>query len=96
MIFKLLLSVIYIYTTYFYINCFFRTGVKRIIGGHIDLVGKNGEGKLNVKYTTTPISTETTLTVLDTDYDSYAVVWSCSGFGPIHARKSLRSKSYAF
>ncbi|XP_023309873.1 apolipoprotein D-like [Anoplophora glabripennis] len=62
------------------------TGVKRIIGGHIDLAGKDGEGKLNVKYTTTPISTETTLTVLDTDYDSYAVIWSCSGFGPIHAQ----------
>ncbi|KAJ8923850.1 hypothetical protein NQ315_010432 [Exocentrus adspersus] len=62
------------------------TGVKRVIGGHLELAGKHGEGKLNVKYTTTPISTETTLTVLDTDYDSYAVIWSCSGFGPIHTQ----------
>lgn len=65
----------------------FSTGVKRIIGGHLELVGKNNEGKLNVKYSTTPISTETVLTVLDTDYDNYAVVWSCNGFGPVHVRK---------
>lgn len=61
--------------------------MKRVIDGHLELVGKGGEGKMNVKYTTTPIATETSLVVLDTDYDSYAVVWNCNGFGPIHARK---------
>ncbi|KAG5894324.1 hypothetical protein JTB14_004368 [Gonioctena quinquepunctata] len=62
------------------------TGIKRIIDGTIEVVGKAGEGKLTVKYSTTPISSETTLTVLETDYDTYAVVWSCSGFGPFHAQ----------
>lgn len=67
----------------------FRTGVKRIIGGNLELIGKVGEGKLNVKYATTPIATEQTLTVLHTDYDEYAVIWSCSDFGPVNTRKWL-------
>ncbi|KAJ8930852.1 hypothetical protein NQ314_016271 [Rhamnusium bicolor] len=62
------------------------TGIKRVIEGHVELAGKANEGKLNVKYSTSPISTESTLTILDTDYDSFAVIWSCNGFGPIHAR----------
>lgn len=68
----------------------FRTGVKRVIGGNLELIGKVGEGRLNVKYATTPIATETPLTVLHTDYDNYAVIWSCSGFGPVNTRKSKR------
>lgn len=67
------------------------TGVKRVIDGNLEIVGKGNEGKLSVKYSTTPISTETTLTILDTDYDSYAVVWNCNGFGPIHARKLIQT-----
>lgn len=66
---------------------YYRTGVKRVIGGNLELIGKVGEGKLNVKYATTPIATETTLTVLHTDYDEYAVIWSCSGFGPVNTRE---------
>lgn len=53
----------------------------------MELVGKGDEGKLNVKYATQPLPTESQLTILDTDYDNYAVVWSCNGFGPVHARK---------
>ncbi|CAH0562310.1 unnamed protein product [Brassicogethes aeneus] len=64
------------------------TGVKRVIGGNLELTGKGNEGKLNVKYATTPLPTESTLTVLDTDYDNYAVVWSCNGFGPVHAQSA--------
>ncbi|ENN74359.1 hypothetical protein D910_01987 [Dendroctonus ponderosae] len=64
------------------------TGVKRVIGGHMDLTGKKSEGRLAVKYDTTPISTTSTLTILDTDYDNYAVIWSCSGLGPINAQSA--------
>ncbi|XP_017770322.1 PREDICTED: uncharacterized protein LOC108558043 [Nicrophorus vespilloides] len=64
------------------------TGVKRVISGNLQLAGKQDEGKLNVKYTTSPISQETTLSVLDTDYDNFAVVWSCTGIGPIHAQNA--------
>ncbi|KAJ8984293.1 hypothetical protein NQ317_009777 [Molorchus minor] len=62
------------------------TGIKRIIGGYLESAGRADEGKLRVKYSTTPISTETTLIVLDTDYETYAVIWSCNGFGPLHAQ----------
>lgn len=65
----------------------YRTGVKRVIDGNLELAGRSGEGKLFVKYSTSPLPTESTLVVLDTDYDSYAVIWNCNGFGPIHARK---------
>ncbi|KAK4872279.1 hypothetical protein RN001_016403 [Aquatica leii] len=62
------------------------TGVKRVIGGYLELVGKGSEGKMNVKYATTPISTESTLIILDSDYDNYAVIWSCSGLGPFNTQ----------
>ncbi|CAH1103586.1 unnamed protein product [Psylliodes chrysocephalus] len=64
------------------------TGVKRVIDGHLELSGRVGEGKLNVKYSTTPLSSQAILTVLDTDYDNYAVIWSCSGFGPLSAQSA--------
>jgi len=64
------------------------TGVRRVINGNLQLVGKGDEGKLVVKYATTPIPMESTLMVLDTDYDNFAVVWSCSGFGPVHAENA--------
>lgn len=63
------------------------TGVKRVIGGYLDVAGKGSEGKMHVKYATSPLSTETTLVVLDTDYNNYAVVWSCNGVGPLRVRK---------
>ncbi|CAH1962382.1 unnamed protein product [Acanthoscelides obtectus] len=50
------------------------------------MAGRSDEGKLKVKYSTSPVATESTLTILDTDYDNYAVIWSCSGLGPIHAQ----------
>ncbi|XP_066158011.1 apolipoprotein D-like [Euwallacea fornicatus] len=64
------------------------TGVKRVIGGNMDLTGKKTEGKLMVKYDTTPISTTSALTILDTDYDTYAVIWSCSGLGPLNTQNA--------
>lgn len=48
---------------------------------------KGAESKLNVKYSTLPVPFETQYSVLDTDYDSYSVVWSCSSIGPLRTRK---------
>ncbi|XP_057661862.1 apolipoprotein D-like [Diorhabda carinulata] len=62
------------------------TGVKRIIEGHLELSARAGEGKFTVKYNTSPLNTQAHLIVLGTDYDNYAVLWSCSGFGPIHTQ----------
>lgn len=47
------------------------------------LIGKSGEGKYSVQYTTLPVNYDTTLNVLDTDYTTFAVIWSCNGIGPI-------------
>ncbi|KAL3290182.1 hypothetical protein HHI36_023542 [Cryptolaemus montrouzieri] len=64
------------------------TGVKRILGGDLELVGRAGEGKLKVRYQTTPIASTSTISVLDTDYENYAVLWSCSGYGPVHTQNA--------
>lgn len=48
---------------------------------------KAEEGKLVVKYTI-PLTPETKYSVLETDYESYAVLWSCSGIGPFHTQNA--------
>ncbi|XP_012536121.2 apolipoprotein D [Monomorium pharaonis] len=65
------------------------TGIKRILEGEIKpAASKAEEGRLTVKYTTVPLTPETKYSVLETDYDSYAVLWSCQGIGPVHAQNA--------
>ncbi|XP_014482005.1 PREDICTED: uncharacterized protein LOC106748207 isoform X2 [Dinoponera quadriceps] len=65
------------------------TGIKRILEGEVrPAASKADEGKLHVKYTTIPLTPETKYSVLETDYDSYAVLWSCQGIGPVHAQNA--------
>ncbi|XP_015600997.1 apolipoprotein D [Cephus cinctus] len=65
------------------------TGIKRILEGEIKpAASKAEEGKLHVKYTTVPLTPETQYSVLETDYDSYAVLWGCSGIGPVHTQNA--------
>ncbi|KAK2578717.1 hypothetical protein KPH14_007793 [Odynerus spinipes] len=65
------------------------TGIKRILEGEIKpAASKAEEGKLYVKYTAVPLTPETHYSVLETDYDNYAVLWSCSGIGPIHTQNT--------
>lgn len=59
----------------------FSTGVQRIISGTMSLIGKTSQGVYNIKYTL-PVNYDTTLHVLDTDYENFAVVWACSGISP--------------
>jgi apolipoprotein D and lipocalin family protein len=61
---------------------FHSTNVQRIISGVLESTGKAGEGRYNIKYSTFPINYDASLVVLDTDYDSFAVIWSCSRIGP--------------
>lgn len=59
------------------------TGVQRLVAGKLKLLGKSGEGKFSVQYTTLPVAYDTTMNVLDTDYETFAVLWSCNRIGPI-------------
>lgn len=78
-------NAIFCYKRKFTHNSIYRTGITRVISGNVLQNQRDGEGIIQVKYTTQPLASEATLVVLDTDYDSYAVMWSCSGFGPVHS-----------
>jgi apolipoprotein D and lipocalin family protein len=65
------------------------TGVQRIISGTMKLTGKEDEGLFNVRYSGLPIAYDTVLKVLDTDYESFAVIWSCSGVAPFGHTESV-------
>ncbi|KPJ09407.1 Apolipoprotein D [Papilio machaon] len=64
------------------------TGMKRVLDGHLQMIGREGEGRMIVKYATLPVPYDTEFSVLDTDYDTYAVMWSCSGIGPVHIQNA--------
>ncbi|CAH1400709.1 unnamed protein product [Nezara viridula] len=65
------------------------TGIKRVLDGEIRNIPKGGvESKISVKYTTLPFPMETEYIILDTDYDSYSVVWSCSGLGILNTQSA--------
>ncbi|XP_071441598.1 apolipoprotein D-like [Hetaerina americana] len=58
------------------------TGIRRVLEGELKNVGKSGEAKLSVKYTNLPVSFDTQYSILDTDYDNFAIAWSCNSLGP--------------
>ncbi|KAJ8736579.1 hypothetical protein PYW08_007235 [Mythimna loreyi] len=64
------------------------TGFKRIMEGHLQKVGREGEGRVLVKYSSAPLPYDFEYSILDTDYDSYAVMWACSGIGPVHTQNT--------
>lgn len=61
----------------------FSTGVERKISGVMKVTGKSGRAEYNIKYNSLPLTYDTNLAVLDTDYKNYAVIYSCSSLGPI-------------
>nr|XP_034834255.1 catalase-like [Maniola hyperantus] len=54
------------------------------MGGSQQMIWREGEGRLFIKYSTLPNSYDNEYSIFDTDYESYAVMWSCSGIGPVH------------
>lgn len=62
---------------------YFSTGVQRKISGVMNVTGTSGRAQYNIKYNSLPLSYDTNLAVLDTDYNNYAVIYSCSSLGPI-------------
>lgn len=61
----------------------FSTNVQRIVSGVVGGSLKGPESVLNVKYQSFPVNYDTNLQILDTDYDNYAVIYSCTRIGPI-------------
>ncbi|XP_050680690.1 apolipoprotein D-like [Leptidea sinapis] len=64
------------------------TGLKRVMDGTLENIGREGEGRLVVKYSSLPVPYDSEFSVLGTDYDNYAVMWSCSGIGPVHIQNA--------
>ncbi|XP_041975401.1 apolipoprotein D-like isoform X2 [Aricia agestis] len=64
------------------------TGLKRVMEGSLQTIGREGEGRIIVKYSSLPVPYENEYSILDTDYDNYAVMWSCSGIGPVHIQNA--------
>ncbi|PBC27513.1 apolipoprotein D-like [Apis cerana] len=62
------------------------TGVSSSIEGVGKPVVKIEEAKLIVTFPTLPLPVDAPYWILDTDYTSYAVVWSCSNFGVFSMR----------
>lgn len=60
------------------------------VSSSVELVGKplqkTDESKLIVTFPFLPLAVDAPYWVLDTDYVSYAVVWSCSNFGVFNVR----------
>lgn len=61
------------------------TGIQSEIQGEANQVSRSDEGKLSVQFPTLPVNFSAPYWVVDTDYDSYAVVWSCCELGFFHS-----------
>ncbi|KAI5639684.1 lipocalin-like domain-containing protein [Phthorimaea operculella] len=64
------------------------TGIQSVIQGEATQVSRSDEGKLSVRFPSMPINFPAPYWVVDTDYDSYAVVWGCNDFGLFHTRNA--------
>ncbi|PNF27250.1 hypothetical protein B7P43_G05299 [Cryptotermes secundus] len=64
------------------------TGIRSTIEGEVRLIGRTDESKLSVKFPSLPVLVDAPYWVLGTDYENYAVVWSCSNFGLFSTRNA--------
>lgn len=62
------------------------TGVATSIEGIARSEGAPNESKLLVTFPSVPFTGDAPYWVLETDYDNYAVVWSCRSFGILNAK----------
>ncbi|PSN36978.1 Apolipoprotein D [Blattella germanica] len=72
------------------------TGIRSTIEGQVRTVGRTDDSKLSVKFPSLPVLVDAPYWVIGTDYDNYAVVWSCSNFGLFSTRNAwilTRSKT---
>ncbi|XP_034834497.1 apolipoprotein D-like [Maniola hyperantus] len=64
------------------------TGMKSAIEGEAMQVSRSDEAKLSVRFPSLPVNIAAPYWVVDTDYDSYSLVWSCYDFGIFHTRNA--------
>ncbi|XP_015600998.1 apolipoprotein D [Cephus cinctus] len=64
------------------------TGVASSIEGIARLIGRSDDPKLTVTFPSLPLPVDAPYWILDTDYKSYAVVWSCTNFGVFSIRNA--------
>ncbi|KAJ9592178.1 hypothetical protein L9F63_001294 [Diploptera punctata] len=64
------------------------TGIRSTIEGVVRHVGRTDDSKLSVKFPSLPVLVDAPYWVLGTDYENYAVVWSCSNFGLFSTRNA--------
>ncbi|KAL1396442.1 hypothetical protein pipiens_010506 [Culex pipiens pipiens] len=57
--------------------------VQRVISGVMEAQGRTKDGRYTIQYQSFPYNYNATFMVLDTDYDSFAVIYSCSSIGPV-------------
>lgn len=61
----------------------FSNNVQRVISGVMEAQGRTKDGRYTIQYQSFPYNYNATFMVLDTDYDSFAVIYSCSSIGPV-------------
>nr|XP_012144193.1 PREDICTED: apolipoprotein D-like isoform X1 [Megachile rotundata] len=64
------------------------TGVSSSIEGTAKPIGKSDDPKLVVTFPSIPLPLDAPYWVLDTDYETYSVVWSCTNFGVFSVRNA--------
>ncbi|KAF4528451.1 hypothetical protein B566_EDAN015853 [Ephemera danica] len=64
------------------------TGIRSTIEGELQSLGRTDETKLTVRFPSVPVTMDIPYWVLETDYDNYAVVWSCTNFGLFSTRNA--------
>lgn len=62
------------------------TGAATSIEGIARLIGKSDDPKLSVNFPSLPLPFDAPYWVLDSDYTTYAVVWSCTNLGVFNVR----------
>lgn len=64
------------------------TGIVSEIKGEAYQVSRSDEGKLSVRFPTLSFNFAAPYWIVDTDYDTYSVIWGCNDFGMFHTRNA--------
>nr|XP_022915566.1 apolipoprotein D-like [Onthophagus taurus] len=74
------------------------TGIRSTIEGKANMNGRSDDPKLTITFPQLPLNLQSPYWILDTDYDTYSVIWSCNKLGIFSLRNAwilTRSKKPA-